>query len=124
MSYFPPTQLSERREVAALIQPEAESCAEGGWTARDEQSRRTQRKQQTTRAEDEHKDGGYEFAKPSLLERRRRQRLLEPGSGRDSHLKPAIEGSSGWCAGWERGLMVFVLEVLAPRQARPRLKSD
>ena len=76
--------------------------------ARDEPSRRTQRKQQTTVAEDGHQDGGSEFAKPSLFESRRRQRLLEPGSGRDSHLKPAIEGSSGWCAGWERGPMVFV----------------
>ena len=38
--------------------------------ARDEPSRRTQRKQQTTGAEDELKAGGSEFTKPSLFEPR------------------------------------------------------
>jgi len=91
---------------------------------RHEPSRRTQRKQQTTGAEDGHQNGGSVFAQPSLLESRRRQRLLEPGSGRDSHLKPAIEGFSGWCAGWERGPRFFVrLRSSLPDQHDPASRA-
>ena len=56
------------------------------------------------------------LAKPSLLESRRRQRLLEPrikcgtsqAEGERRHLKPAFEGFSGLCVGMERGPRFFV----------------
>ena len=67
--------------------------------AKDEQSRRTKRKQQTTGAEDGHKDDGSEFTKPSLFEPRNKCGV-DYGDGSAS-LSPAV-GSAGQARQWAR----------------------